>query len=68
MDSAEFDPKDSDLVDVTQVPLEKLVSLKNTVLANALRRLLAEFDHPQEIIAAFDNYAGDPAAHPPERG
>jgi FXSXX-COOH protein len=49
-----------ELVDVTSLPLAELIPADDTVLANSLRRLLAELDHPQEIIAAFGNAAGDP--------
>ena len=42
-----------DLVDVTAMALADLVSSDDTVLTNALRRLLAELDRPQEQYAAF---------------
>lgn len=66
MDGVEVGPDvaGSDLVDVTRLPLDDLLAARDTVLSNALRRLLAELDQPQEIIAAFDSYIGDPAAAP----
>ena len=49
-----------ELADVSGLPLAELIPADDTVLANSLRRLLAELDHPQEIIAAFNNAASDP--------
>ena len=43
------------LADVTAMPLPELLSSGDTVLDNALRRLLTEIDHPEEVIAAFNN-------------
>jgi FXSXX-COOH protein len=50
------DEPDGALVDLTGTPLAELISSDETVLAEALRRLLAEMDQPQEIIAAFQSY------------
>jgi FXSXX-COOH protein len=57
----------SHLVDVTGVPLDRLVADHQTVLVNSLRRLLTDLDRPQEILSAFDNYAGDPPEFPIDR-
>ena len=46
----------SDLVDVTELPLTALVSAEDTVLANALRRLLQELADPREAIAGWSSY------------
>lgn len=46
---------ETDLVDVTRMPLAELLRSDDTVLDNALRRLLAELAEPQEIIAAHNN-------------
>jgi FXSXX-COOH protein len=43
------------LVDLTQVSLLELGSLDDSVLAASLRRLLAEADNPQEVIALFQS-------------
>lgn len=43
------------LVDVTGMSLRDLTSSGNTVLDNAVRRLLKDFDQPQEIVSAFGN-------------
>lgn len=43
------------LVDLTQVSLLELGSLDDSVLAISLRRLFAEADNPQEIIARFQS-------------
>lgn len=45
----------SGLVDVTAMPLAELVPSDDSVLGNALRRLLIEMDQPEEIIAAFSS-------------
>lgn len=49
------------LVDVSGLPLDRLVMDDDTVLSNALRRLVGDLDAHQEVLSAFDNYAGDPA-------
>jgi FXSXX-COOH protein len=68
MDSTEQgDPGAARLIDVTHVSLDRLISADDTVLLNSLRRLLAEIDRPQEILSAFDNYAGDPPEPEPLR-
>jgi FXSXX-COOH protein len=48
------------LPDVSGLPLDRLIDAADTVLANSLRRLVADLDRPQEVLSAFDNYAGDP--------
>lgn len=47
-----------DLPDLTGRPLADLLADDDSVLAVALRRLVAELDDGQEVIAAFDSYAG----------
>lgn len=65
MASAELgDAGASRLVDVTQFPLDRLISDGETVLLRSLRRLLIEIDRPDEVLSAFDNYAGDPPEVP----
>ncbi|HEU4421045.1 MAG TPA: hypothetical protein VFR67_00715 [Pilimelia sp.] len=49
------DPAEPLLVDVTGMSLRDLTSSRNTVLDNAVRRLLEDFDQPQEIVSAFGN-------------
>lgn len=58
MDDVEVDSEDAcaDLVDLTRAPVDEIILSDDTVLTNSLRRLLAEMDQPQEIIAAFDSY------------
>lgn len=68
MESAEQgDSGAAQLIDVTRVPLDRLISAGDTVLMNSLRRLLDEIDRPQEILSAFDNYAGEPPDPDPLR-
>lgn len=52
---AASDASEIDWVDVSNVPLGKLLSSDDTVLTNALRRLLAHMDGPPENFAAFDS-------------
>jgi FXSXX-COOH protein len=54
-------PDSWSLIDVSGLPLDRLILDNETVLVNSLRRLVAELDRPQEVLSAFDNYAGDPA-------
>ena len=49
----------SALVDVTGIPLDQLVPSTDTVLAHSLHALVRETSRPQEIIAAFGNFAPD---------
>jgi FXSXX-COOH protein len=60
MDDSDVEPEgtESDLVDVTRMPLVELIPSDDSVLANSLRRLLTDLDRPHEIVAAFANYAG----------
>lgn len=51
------DAADSYLIDVTTMPLARILTINDGVLAAALARLLADLDEPQEVIAAFDNFA-----------
>jgi FXSXX-COOH protein len=55
------------LLDVTGLPLNRLLATNDSVLVNALRRLVSELDRAQEVLSAFDNYAGDPPDLPAER-
>jgi FXSXX-COOH protein len=50
------DEAESSLIDVTGMPLARLIPSDDSVLTNSLRRLLADMDHPQEVISAFSNY------------
>ncbi|MBO3740081.1 hypothetical protein [Actinoplanes flavus] len=58
------DPGASRLIDVTDLPVDRLIADGDSALANAIRRLLIEFDGAQEVLSAFDNYAGDPPDAP----
>jgi FXSXX-COOH protein len=49
------DPAEPLLVDVTGMSLRDLTSSRNTVLDNAVRRLLEDLDQPREIVSAFGN-------------
>jgi FXSXX-COOH protein len=46
---------ESDLADVTSVPLTVLLSSEDSVLVNALRRLRAEIAQPEEIVAGHSS-------------
>jgi FXSXX-COOH protein len=50
------EPAATDLVDVTALPLAALLSTEDTVLSNALRRLLRELADPREAIAGWSSY------------
>ncbi|GLZ29919.1 hypothetical protein Lesp02_21090 [Lentzea sp. NBRC 105346] len=45
----------TDLVDLTNVPLAELLTLEDSALAHALRRIRRELDNPEEAIAGFQN-------------
>jgi FXSXX-COOH protein len=62
MDDNEVGPEETDsgLADVTRMALPELLPSDDSVLANSLRRLLADLDRPQEVISAFGNYASGP--------
>lgn len=45
---------ETDLVDLTDVPLPDLTSLDDSVLGSALRRLVAEAKQPRDAIAGFN--------------
>jgi FXSXX-COOH protein len=47
------------LADVTRLPLDRILSGEDGALVNSLRRVLADIDRPQEVLSAFDSYAGD---------
>jgi FXSXX-COOH protein len=49
------EPLACDLVDVTNMPLARLLPADDSALANCLRRLLADLDRPQETLAGFGN-------------
>jgi FXSXX-COOH protein len=55
VDGGEAEPA---LVDLTGLPLPELFASDDSVLANSLRRLLADLDRPQDIIAGFGNSVG----------
>lgn len=69
VDGGQAGPDPQRLPDVTGLPLERLFSGGESVLVNALRRLVDELDRGDEVLSAFDNYAGDPSEHdhPPRR-
>lgn len=46
---------ESDLVDLTHVELPELIDSDETVLANALRRILTEVDQEQGTVAGFQS-------------
>ena len=41
--------------DVSTLPIQELLSLDESALGPALRRLRREADHPEEILAGFDS-------------
>lgn len=47
------------LVDVTRLPLDQLVPSTDSALARSLLAVVRETSRPQEIIAAFGNFAPD---------
>lgn len=56
-DAHEADPADpaAPLIDVTRMELTELIASDDTVLAAAVRRILADLDQG-EVIAGFGNY------------
>jgi FXSXX-COOH protein len=52
-----MDPDDdyieSSLLDLTDIPLDQLLSIGNPVLRNSLKRILDELDNPADVLAAF---------------
>jgi FXSXX-COOH protein len=46
----------SELIDVTTLPLNALLSSEDTVLSNALRRLAQELADPRDAIAGWSSY------------
>ncbi|GAA0464146.1 hypothetical protein Ade02nite_31040 [Paractinoplanes deccanensis] len=66
MPSAEHgDAQAERLADVTRLPLDHILAGGDSALLNSLRRVLADIDRPQEVLSAFDNYAGDPGEPDP---
>jgi FXSXX-COOH protein len=61
-DSIDPGPDDGDrspLIDVSDMRLDQLLPSADTVLARSLSALVDETTRPQEIIAAFGNFAPD---------
>lgn len=50
------------LIDLTGLPLDRLIGDGGTALTDALRQLVADLDADPECLSAFDNYAGEPGA------
>jgi hypothetical protein len=49
--------RDSELLDVTAVPLRDLVSLDRGALDHAIRRVLADIDNATEAISSWSSFA-----------
>ncbi|MEV4350343.1 hypothetical protein AB0J83_38295 [Actinoplanes sp. NPDC049596] len=49
----------SPLIDVTGIPLDQLLPSDDSALAVSLRDLVTMTSRPQEIVAAFGNFAPD---------
>ena len=47
----------NEVPDVTAMPLRDLFEADNTVLGNAMLRLLADLEEPQQILSAFQSFA-----------
>lgn len=47
---------ETDLVDLTDVPLPEVLTMDESVLAQSLRQLAEEADRQEEIVAGFSNY------------
>jgi FXSXX-COOH protein len=62
MDNADGAAADQDpgLVDVSALPLSRLISSSDSVLAHSLSRILTELDERKDVLAAFGNFAPDP--------
>jgi FXSXX-COOH protein len=62
MDDNEVGPAETEsgLADVTRMPLPELLPSDDSVLANSLRRLLADMDQAQEVMSAFNSYVTGP--------
>jgi FXSXX-COOH protein len=50
------DASDAVLVDVTRLPLNDLVSLDDSALANAIRRVLQDLERPHDTHATWQSY------------
>jgi FXSXX-COOH protein len=46
---------DTNLVDVTGIPLERLLALGDSVLGQSLRRLAEEIDSPKDAVAGHNS-------------
>jgi FXSXX-COOH protein len=47
--TGESPDQDTHLVDLTGIPLERLLALDDSVLGQSLRRLIQEIDSPQDV-------------------
>jgi FXSXX-COOH protein len=53
--TGESPDRDTNLVDVTGIPLERLLALGDSVLGQSLRRLIQEIDSPQDAVAGHES-------------
>jgi FXSXX-COOH protein len=53
--TGESPDQDTHLVDLTGIPLERLLALGDSVLGQSLRRLIQEIDSPQDAVAGHNS-------------
>jgi FXSXX-COOH protein len=56
-DRLDGEETESGYADVSRLPLRELIAADDSVFGHSMRRLLAEMDQPEEIIAAHSSYA-----------
>jgi FXSXX-COOH protein len=47
---------ETDLVDLTDIPLSQVLAMVESVLAQSLLRLTREADRQEDVVAGFSNY------------
>lgn len=51
-----FVDDETGLLDLTDVPLDQVMALDESVLAQSLRRLVQEVDQPEDAVGGFMDY------------
>ncbi|MDQ4033513.1 MAG: FxSxx-COOH protein [Actinomycetota bacterium] len=47
---------ETDLVDLTDLPLSQVMTMEESVLAQSLRRLAQDVDQQEDIVAGFQSF------------